>query len=304
MNGFINILKPPGMSSAAVVSFVKRITKEKRVGHAGTLDPEAAGVLPVMVGRATRLFDFLVEKQKVYVAEAAFGCSTDTMDAQGTVLATGDDYPSEERILVELQKLTGDIRQKPSMYSAIKKDGKPMYMRARAGESVDVPERVVHVDRIEPLGMKPGHGFLMRITCGRGTYIRSICDDLGRLCGCPCHMRFLERESTGPFLLDTAVTLEEAEAAMQEGRTDSVLLPLDYPLAHLRRLDIPERLARLAENGGKLPAKALGADITEDEACRAYLSDRFAGIAARQGDVLAWKLLIPREADEQAETEK
>ena len=138
MNGFINVLKPPGMSSAAVVSFVKRMANEKHVGHAGTLDPEAAGVLPVMIGRATRLFDYLVDKEKSYVAECAFGASTDTQDAQGTVLETGTAYPTMDAVRKACLQLTGDIFQTPSMYSAIKVGGKPLYARARRGETVDV----------------------------------------------------------------------------------------------------------------------------------------------------------------------
>ena len=116
MNGFINVLKPPGMSSAAVVSFVKRMANEKHVGHAGTLDPEAAGVLPVMIGRATRLFDYLVDKEKSYVAECAFGASTDTQDAQGTVLETGDAYPTMDAVREACRKLTGRAGAKPWMF--------------------------------------------------------------------------------------------------------------------------------------------------------------------------------------------
>ena len=125
MNGFINVLKPPGMSSAAVVSFVKRMANEKHVGHAGTLDPEAAGVLPVMIGRATRLFDYLVDKEKSYVAECAFGASTDTQDAQGTVTARGERYPDLAAVRAAADALTGDIWQRPGAFSAVKQGESP-----------------------------------------------------------------------------------------------------------------------------------------------------------------------------------
>ena len=163
MNGFLNILKPPGMTSAAVVAVVRRMTGEKRVGHAGTLDPEAAGVLPIMVGKAARLFDYLVDKEKEYVAEAAFGAATDTQDATGRVIARGENYPDEAQLADAARQLTGDIWQRPSMYSAIKQDGKPLYARARAGETVEVPLRQVHVESIELHGMRPDHGLLMTV---------------------------------------------------------------------------------------------------------------------------------------------
>ena len=197
MNGFFNINKPVGMSSAAVVSVMKRLTGEKRVGHAGTLDPAAAGVLPIMVGRATRLFDYLVDRGKEYVAVCAFGTATDTQDATGQVTEIGLDYPSEEQVKTELKKLTGNITQKPGMYSAVKVNGHRLYNLARRGETVDVPERVVHVEQIELMGPEPDHAFRIHVVCGIGTYIRSLCHDLGQLCGCPAHIRSLVRTRSG-----------------------------------------------------------------------------------------------------------
>ena len=143
MNGYYNILKPTGMSSAAVVAVMRRLTGEKRVGHAGTLDPEAAGVLPVMTGKATRLFDYLADKDKEYIAVCAFGLSTDTQDFTGNVIETGNNYPDTERFLEAAKQLTGEITQVPSMYSAIKVGGKPLYLKARRGEQADVPARKV-----------------------------------------------------------------------------------------------------------------------------------------------------------------
>ena len=148
MNGYFNILKPTGMSSAAVVAVLRRLTGVKRIGHAGTLDPEAAGVLPVMTGKATRLFDYLADKEKEYIAVCAFGTATDTQDATGTVTETGDRYPDRETVLLAAGKLTGEIIQTPSMYSAIKVGGKPLYVRARKGETVEVPERTVVIHGI------------------------------------------------------------------------------------------------------------------------------------------------------------
>ena len=296
MNGFLNILKPPGMTSAAVVAQVRRLTGEKRVGHAGTLDPEAAGVLPVMIGKAARLFDYLVDKEKEYVAECAFGVATDTQDATGKVIASGESYPSYEAVQEASRQLIGDIWQRPSMYSAIKQDGVAMYERARRGESVEVPLRQVHVESIDLHGEMPDHGVLMTIRCGRGTYIRSICNDLGELVSCPAHMRFLLRSQSGVFRLDTAMTLEEAAALKETGELASHLLALDMPLHHLPRVDARPGLRKQVENGVKLPLKRVdGDELAEGQATRVYLDNEFWGMAAREGDMLVWRALIAPE---------
>ena len=296
MNGFLNILKPPGMTSAAVVAQVRRLTGEKRVGHAGTLDPEAAGVLPVMIGKAARLFDYLVDKEKEYVAECAFGVATDSQDATGHVITSGDRYPSYEAVEQASRQLIGDIWQRPSMFSAIKQDGVAMYERARRGETVEVPLRQVHVESIELHGEMPDHGVLMTIRCGRGTYIRSICHDLGEITGCPAHMRFLLRSQSGVFRLDTAMTLEEAAALKEAGQLGAHLLALDMPLQHLPRVNARPALRKQVENGVKLPLRRVdGDELAEGQVTRVYLEDAFWGMAAREGDMLVWRALIAPE---------
>lgn len=298
MNGFLNVLKPPGMTSAAVVAVVKRLTGESRVGHAGTLDPEAAGVLPVMIGRAARLFDYLVDKEKTYVAEAAFGAATDTQDATGRATAVGDAYPDYDQVRAACDRLTGDIWQRPSVYSAIKQDGKPMYQRARQGQEVEVPLRQVHVERIALMGETANHGVLMRVDCGRGTYIRSICNDLGELVGCPAHMRFLLRAKSGAFDLSTAMTVEELTALAQCGQLAEKLLPLDMPIQHMHRADAAPSLRKQVSNGVRLPVAGVrGAEALEEGAVtRIYLDDQFWGIAAREQDLLVWRAQMPPDA--------
>ncbi len=295
MNGFLNILKPPGMTSAAVVAVVKRLTGEKRVGHAGTLDPEAAGVLPIMIGRAARLFDYLVDKEKAYVAECAFGCATDTQDATGVIVESSKNYPDYETVCAAAKRLEGDIFQRPSMYSAIKQDGVAMYERARRGETVEVPLRQVHVESITMHGETPNHGVLMTVRCGRGTYIRSICDDLGKLTGCPAHMRFLLRSQSGVFTLDTAMTLEEAAAYRDEGTLAQHLLPLDWPIPHIKRVDVPPFLQKQVVNGVKLPIDKVKSarDAAEGQIVRIYLNNEFWGMAEREKDMLVWKCQTP-----------
>ena len=298
MNGFLNILKPPGMTSAAVVAVVKRLTGEKRVGHAGTLDPEAAGVLPIMIGRAARLFDYLVDKEKTYVAECAFGYETDTQDATGVVTREGTDYPTFEAVRAAADQLEGDVWQRPGMYSAIKQEGVPMYERARRGETVEVPLRQVHIDSITLHEERPDHGVLMTVRCGRGTYIRSVCEDLGRLTGCPAHMRFLLRAQSGVFTLDTAMTVEEAAAHREAGTLADNLLPLDWPIAHIHRVDVPAFLHKQVVNGVKLPVKRIrmAREMADGQVCRVYLYGQFWGIAAREGDMLVFRCQIPPDA--------
>ena len=274
MDGFINVLKPPGMSSGTVVAIVKRVTGEK-AGHAGTLDPEACGILPVMVGRATRLFDFMVEKRKTYLAEIAFGCATDTQDAQGVATEKGENYPDRAAVEAVLPRFTGDILQTPPMYSALKIGGETLYKMALKGKTADIPARPIHVERIDLLAETPRHGILLRVVCGRGTYIRTLCHDIGQAAGCPAHMRFLLREQTGAFTLDTAVTVEE----LKGGAAESSLLPLDTPLSHLPRYDVPPRLQKLCLNGVRLRPDEWPGNAGAGECVRLYLDGRLIGIS-------------------------
>ena len=279
MDGFINVLKPPGMSSGTVVAIVKRVTVQK-AGHAGTLDPEACGILPVMVGRATRLFDFMVEKRKTYLAEIAFGTATDTQDAQGKVIEKGDNYPTLTALRAVLPRFTGEILQTPPMYSALKVGGETLYKLALKGKAAEIPARPVLVERIDCLGETPRHGALIRVVCGRGTYIRTLCQDIGEALGCPAHMRFLLREQTGAFSLDTAVTVEE----LKSGAAESCLLPMDAPLGHLPRFDVPERLRKKCLNGVKLPSGEWPGNAPEGVFVRLYLDGELIGISRAEAD--------------------
>ena len=226
----------------------------------------------------------------------AFGSSTDTQDATGTVLETGENFPDLETVRAKAQELTGEIRQRPSMYSAIKVGGKPLYARARKGETVEVPERTVTVHSIEVTGEEPDHGAALRVKCGKGTYIRTLCDDLGKKCGCPAHMRSLLRTRSGAFALDTALTLEDARELAAEGRLAEKMLAPDAPLGHLRKVEIPGRFAKQVAAGAKIPAEGLAEDIPETENLRVYVNGMFWGIMKREQDMLVWKAQIAPEA--------
>ena len=288
MNGFINLLKPPGMSSGAAVAVVKRLTGE-RAGHAGTLDPEAAGVLPVMLGRATRLLDYFPDKSKSYVAEIAFSGATDTQDAQGTVTEPGRRVPEREEILEVLPRFRGTILQRPPVYSALKKDGVPLYALARQGKTVETEARETLIRSLE-LGEKTGkNGYMLFVDCGGGTYIRTLCHDIGQALNAPAHMRFLLRSRHGTFSVENAVTVEEVRNAAEQEILESLLLPLDYPLRELTRLDLPERYWKLGRNGGKLPA-ALLPSLEENERARVYAAEELLGIVRREEDVLRFQV--------------
>ena len=195
-----------------------------------------------------------------------------------------------------LPALTGEIIQRPSVYSAIKVGGRPLYDRARRGEDVEAPERTVHVERIEYLGDAPDHGVCLRVTCGRGTYIRSICHDLGRLCGCPAHMRSLTRTKSGFFRLEGALTLEQARELAGMGELEKQVISMDAPLQHLPRMDASLQLTRKVDAGAKLPLAGMeGLPPGEAGSTRVYLQGRFRGMAVRQGDELVWRMQIPAE---------
>lgn len=283
MNGFLNLLKPPGMSSGAAVAVIKRLTGE-RVGHAGTLDPEAAGVLPVMVGRATRLLDHFTDKSKSYVAEISFSGATDTQDAQGVIRTPGVRVPGREEIEAALAGFRGIILQRPPAYSALKKNGVPLYALARKGQEVETEARETEI-RSLTLGEKTGaDGYMLHVDCGGGTYIRTLCHDIGAALGAPAHMRFLLRTRAGAFSIEDAVTLEEAIAAAEQGRLASLLLPMDTPIRTLPRLDLPEAYWKIGRNGGKLPAELI--TLRQQEKCRVYAEGELLGVGHRDGALI------------------
>ena len=294
MNGFFNVLKPPGMTSSQVVGAVRRLMNGEKAGHAGTLDPQAAGILPVMAGKAARLFDYLVDKRKAYVAEIAFGIATDTQDAQGRIIEQSGNYPSAEDVRAVLKRFVGEILQAPPSYSAIKLDGRRLYDLARKGEMVEAPPRPILVEDISLGRETNNHGMMLTIRCGKGTYVRTLCHDIGQALGCPAHMRFLLRTQSGAFTLDTAYTLEELQRAKEEGRLADCLLPMDMPLSHLPRADVPKELAKVCLSGGPMPLFAFPnlEDAAENAPLRLYLDGAFIGIACRRGSNATFRVMV------------
>ena len=285
MNGFINLNKPTGRTSSDLVVFVrKRLPRGTAVGHGGTLDPEASGVLPVCVGSATRLFDYIIDKQKVYVARIRLGVETDTQDATGQVVAQHPANVGEDALRAVLPEFTGEIEQVPPMYSAIKVDGRRLYQLARKGQTVEVQSRRCRVDGVEFLGGEGDDTYLLRITCGKGVYIRTLCHDIGRRLGCGAHMQTLERVAAGIFRIEDALTPARIDELAQAGRLEEALIPLDAPLSHLPAVRVGERSRHAVLNGNPLHAHWLDAPAPQAEAVRVYLDDAFAGIGAPQPD--------------------
>ncbi len=286
--GFLNVLKPPGMTSSQVVGRVRWLLGGTKVGHAGTLDPEAAGVLPLMVGKAARLFDYLQDKEKAYVAEVAFGTETDTQDAQGTVTAEGNAYPDEAAIRAALPTLTGALLQTPPMFSALKRDGRRLYELARRGEAVALEPRPVTVHALTFLGLMPRQGARLEVRCSKGFYVRTLCQDLGRAVGCPAHMRFLLRTRSGPFTLEQAYTLEELQAAAEGGTLTSCFAGMETALTHLPVLDVPPTLLKNLRNGIPLPVRAVPGATTFAEGQPVQLRGNgiLLAIGSREGELL------------------
>ena len=237
MNGFVVIDKPAGITSHDVVSRVRRILGTRKVGHTGTLDPFATGVLPVAVNDGTKAIPFLDEGSKTYEAQLRLGVTTDTLDMTGSVLSEADSSGlSREQLVSSLYGFTGAISQIPPMYSAIKQNGQPLYKLARQGVDVERKARDVQIYSLELLSFDLPHADI-RVVCSRGTYIRSLADDIGRRLGCGAALQELRRTASGPFLIEDAVTLQTLEDMAGEGRADSLCLSPMAALGHLP--DIP-----------------------------------------------------------------
>ena len=273
MDGVLVVLKPPGMTSSNVVYDARKITGERRAGHLGTLDPAAAGVLPVCLGRATRLFDFLVDKDKEYRFEIAFGKKTDTQDACGRVLAQDGRIVREEEVRAALPALTGEQEQAASIFSALKVDGRKMCDLARAGETIEPRVRHVCVGELELLRALGENRFLLRAVCSRGTYIRSLCESFAERLGTIAYMPFLLRSRSGPFTLEQAVSLPELEAAKANGEMERHIVSCEEALSFLPEVRLSADRRTPAKNGLETHWKD-----APDGPCRLYAANEFLGV--------------------------
>ena len=222
MNGIINLLKPPGMTSFDAVAFLRRVTGERKIGHAGTLDPCAAGVLVLACGRATKQIEILMAGEKQYYAGISFGVATDTADAEGSVTQTGGRIPPQEEIIQNMQAFIGEIEQTPPQYSAVKIKGKPAYAYARAGQEVEIKPKIVNI-RDWALLWYEKNGIMTRVDCGKGVYVRSLAVDLAARMGAFAHLSYLLRTRVGEFSIENAVTCEQILALQEKGNLEQCM---------------------------------------------------------------------------------
>lgn len=259
MNGIILIDKPQDWTSHDVVAKLRGILHERRIGHSGTLDPLATGLLVVFVGRATRAVEFAEADSKEYIAGLRLGLSTDTQDISGNVIAECSDLPDEGAVRRAVNSFIGDIEQIPPMYSAVKIGGKKLYELARKGQNVERIPRKISVSSIEIIG-KEGNDYILKIACSKGTYIRTLCNDIGALLGCGACMSSLRRVRAGAFSIEDAHSIDEVENAANDGRVVDIMLPVDTLFSALPELKVPESTANRLKTGNIIKISAADGD--------------------------------------------
>ena len=263
MDGILCIDKPEGMTSFLCVAVVRRLLGVKKIGHAGTLDPNATGVLPLLIGRATKTLDRLPVHDKSYTATLRFGAVSDTLDAWGEVRQTGKPIPTLEQIQAVLPQFRGEILQIPPMTSALKKDGVRLYDLARQGIEIEREARPITVYELELLDYNQQEGLLtLHCACSKGTYIRTLCDDLGRVLGCGAVMTALRRTAAAGYPLSDCITLDEAKQLAEEGSLESRILPIETALAAYPAITVSAPQAQRFRNGGALDLVRLKATVT------------------------------------------
>ncbi|WP_352400492.1 tRNA pseudouridine(55) synthase TruB [Anaerotignum sp.] len=252
MDGILNIYKEKGFTSHDVVAVVRKILHMKKVGHTGTLDPDAEGVLPVCVGRGTKLADIIMNGHKSYRAVLHLGITTTTEDASGEVLEKKPVLFDEDIIRETVKGFVGELNQVPPMYSAVKVNGKRLYELAREGKEIERKSRKITIYDIQIRRLIPPCQVEMDVTCSKGTYIRTLCADIGKALGCGGHMSELVRTATGTFSLEDAIKLGDLKALAETGQVEKVLLKLEDALTEYTKVFVSEKSAKLLYNGGKI----------------------------------------------------
>lgn len=285
MDGIIPVWKERGMTSHDVVFKVRKILKMKKVGHTGTLDPNVDGVLPICVGKGTKLVDLIMDKKKEYIGEITLGFATDTEDLDGEVVerVPVEAPVADDQIDQMMTKLTGTITQIPPMYSAVKVKGKRLYEYARAGEKVERPQRQIQVDLFERTSAvisneeEKTQSFRFRVICGKGTYVRTLAYDLGKLLGFPATMTDLTRTGSTPYQAADCVTLKQLEE-MVAADDFSFLDTIENAVSYLPAWQVPIELAQLVANGAVLSKQQLPDELQQSLPIRVYLGDQLKAI--------------------------
>ena len=283
MDKIISILKPTGMTSNDVVGKARKILKIKKIGHTGTLDPDAAGVLPICIGRATKVSELILNKEKSYLCELTLGASTDTYDSSGEILFKApDDFEyAEDAIREAFESQMGDIEQYPPKYSALKVNGKRMCDLVRSGreDEIVLKPRKVTIKNLEILSID-NNKVRFYVECSKGTYIRSICYDVGEILGCGGHMSFLLRTSSGKFNLENSITLDELEKFFEEETVEEHAFDIDYTLDSYPKIVLRDNAVKYYSNGGIIESYRFDEKnyTDKDEYVRVYSHERFIGV--------------------------
>lgn len=276
-NGIINVYKEQGFTSHDVVAKLRGILKQKKIGHTGTLDPEAEGVLPVCLGKATKLCELMTDKDKTYEACLRLGIQTDTQDMTGKVLKEAEVSIAEEEVREAILSFVGDYDQIPPMYSALKVNGKKLYEYAREGIEVERKPRKVTIYTIEIEKIDLPRVWF-RVSCSKGTYIRTLCNDIGEKLGCFGCMETLKRTKASVFSISDSLKLSEIEKLRDENKVESVLFPMDAMFQHMASVTVKKEFNKLLYNGNPLTSECLEEDIKSDE-IRVYDKEKhFIGI--------------------------
>lgn len=264
MNGIINIYKEKGFTSFDVVAKMRGILKMKKIGHTGTLDPDAEGVLPVCLGKGTKLVDMLTDRDKTYEAVLKLGVVTDTQDLTGTVLETRDVTVEYEQVESVILSYIGEYDQLPPMYSAIKVNGVKLYELAREGVEVERKTRRVEIKGIQILSYNAKeHEVRLSVDCSKGTYIRTLLHDIGATLGCGGAMKSLLRTKVGEFRIEDAISLSRLQEIVQEGNITDYVLPVDYGFQKYHKLMVDDRLNIVVYNGNPLPKEMIFTHVTD-----------------------------------------
>lgn len=248
MNGIILIDKPQGWTSHDVVGKLRGILHERRIGHSGTLDPLATGLLVVFIGRATRAVEFAEADRKEYIAGLRLGMSTDTQDITGRIISKETDIPDEPEVRIAIERFRGELEQIPPMYSAVKIGGKKLYELARKGESIERKPRHITIFGLEITG-RSDNDYILDVVCSKGTYIRTLCHDIGAALGCGGCMSSLRRTKSGVFSVDNAYTIAEIQEAADRGEEEKLLLPIGTLFAGYTKLSVDADSEKKLKNG-------------------------------------------------------
>ncbi|MCB2355480.1 tRNA pseudouridine(55) synthase TruB [Clostridium estertheticum] len=280
MNGILNVFKPTGITSFDVVRLIRKISKVKKVGHAGTLDPEASGVLPVCIGKATKAIDYIMGDFKIYETELKLGVITDTYDREGKILKESEVNSGVDEITLVINSFIGEIKQVPPMYSALKVNGKKLYELARAGIEVEREARPITIYDINITDIKLPY-IKFTVKCSKGTYIRSLCYDIGEKLKCGGMMWNLQRTATGQFHIDNAINVNE----LNEENINKYIMPIETIFSANAKITIEDRFVKFLLNGVIVKDKALICKFEAGIMYSIYNNDNdFIGIADKSDD--------------------